>query len=718
MKTNKKCELNSERDLPKLIGAIRDRIHSWHEDIPKQSLSRMIRKELLSMDINYPVVLNEEEIEDYTAKVYAKLQDSLKEMSDSQNSKKPNKVKKTDYRKNKRTTMIFAIVLYALALVMLIATVFTDNATFLVLLVIAFAGASIATSSCIEYSKKLDIAEENPPSDNLPVGFTIGLITLFVVAFLVLCYYIILPPLSLRSYEFIFYLCLVLIGLLCIGNYVFLHFYGDKLNAKKKEKKKVTLMNLTILTTLGTFALGFVYSGIGSLTATSAFRAKDLANLLAIEEVNDEDAVSHDFSYENNNILLPTLDLTLSYRQAEIALGDYGNQYFINQDHFSIQCIKENGVDRLVRVTPLEYSNMFVSLQKNKTGTPGYILVDTVTGEVELRLGKRIVYCESAKLDTDIKRHFRTNNFGEFYDNYFFEIDDEFNPYWVFPCYSYKVGLSGGKVPSKVITIDATSGKIERYSINDAPSWIDNVVDRSIVKTLVNYTLQYKNGFINATIGSKEGVFILNDNYNYFAKDGVPYFVSSVTSKDNRDRTSVGFITINLRNMKTKYYKQVGITEGRGQDIAVNDADVKAMRLSSTWPVFITVNNVPTFFLTLKNDVKVQKYVFIDQKTGENLVIEDSFQDAYSSYCALILDDVDPTTITGVVDRVNIIQEELYLSLVGDKNVYEISLREDPRLVLLASGDSISFTSYLVPDQYGYLPIIDILSIEQKPLFN
>lgn len=187
MKTNKKCELNSERDLPKLIGAIRDRIHSWHEDIPKQSLSRMIRKELLSMDINYPVVLNEEEIEDYTAKVYAKLQDSLKEMSDSQNSKKPNKVKKTDYRKNKRTTMIFAIVLYALALVMLIATVFTDNATFLVLLVIAFAGASIATSSCIEYSKKLDIAEENPPSDNLPVGFTIGLTTLFVVAFLVLC---------------------------------------------------------------------------------------------------------------------------------------------------------------------------------------------------------------------------------------------------------------------------------------------------------------------------------------------------------------------------------------------------------------------------------------------------------------------------------------------------------------------------------------------------
>lgn len=713
MSTMNKITLNSEKDLTKLILSIRDIIQPLHLDIPKSTLSRLIRKEVMLFSLSYPSEITEEEIVVYAGKVEANIQDGLK-VKESKTKKKGIKLlNKNDAKRNKLITMLAAIVLYVLAVVMLIATIFTDDASFLVGLVITFAGGAIATSYCIENSKKLDTIEENPPADALPVAFTISLISLFVIGFLVLCYYVILPEVSLRSYEFIFYLCLVLIGLLGISNYILLHFYGKRLNAKRK-KRKITLLRLTVFTTLGSFALGLGYTGIGSLTATSAFRAKDLANLLPIEEVTGESAVSKDFSYENSDILLPTLDLTLSYRQAEIALGDYGNQYFINQNHFSIQCINENGVNRLVRVTPLEYSNMFVSLQRNKTGTPGYILVDTVTGEVELKLGKRIVYCESAKLDTDIIRHFRTNNIGEFYDNYFFEIDDDFNPYWVFPCYTYRVGLSGGKFPNKVITIDANTGRIDRYALKDAPAWIDNVVDRSVVKSLVNYTLQYKNGFINATIGSKEGVFVLNDEYNYFAKDGIPYFVSSVTSKDNRDRTSVGFITVNLQTMKTKYYKQVGITEDRARTIAVSDADVKAMNLSSTWPVFITINNVPTFFLTLKNNVKVQKYVFIDQKSGENLVIEDSFQDAYSSYSSLLQDDVEPTAISGTIDRVNIIDEELYLSLVGSERIYEIKLRDDPRLVLLSQGDSISFTSYLVEDQHGYYPVIAITDIELK----
>ena len=86
--------------------------------------------------------------------------------------------------------------------------------------------------------------------------------------------------------------------------------------------------------------------------------------------------------------------------------------------------------------------------------------------------------------------------------------------------------------------------------------------------------------------------------------------------------------------MKAKFYSKIGITENRAMDIARLDDSVKAMNLTTTWPIYISINNTPTFFLTLKNDVKVQKYVFINQETGEEPIIEDSLLMAYTEYKA------------------------------------------------------------------------------------
>ena len=165
-------------------------------------------------------------------------------------------------------------------------------------------------------------------------------------------------------------------------------------------------------------------------------------------------------------------------------MGDFGNQYYINQNHFNIQSFEYEGVQKIIRVVPLEYSNFFLSMQNNKIGTPGYIYVDLVTGENKLITDYPIVYCESAKLYSDLLRHIRLNNIYDLFDSYYFEIDDNYHPYWIVPCYEKKVGVFGGKVPSKVLTIEADTGTINSYNIDNAPLWIDHVVDLKIVENL------------------------------------------------------------------------------------------------------------------------------------------------------------------------------------------------------------------------------------------
>ena len=46
------------------------------------------------------------------------------------------------------------------------------------------------------------------------------------------------------------------------------------------------------------------------------------------------------------------------------------------------------------------------------------------------------------------------------------------------------------------------TGTINSYNIDNAPLWIDHVVDLKIVENLASYNFKYKKGFINATIVS------------------------------------------------------------------------------------------------------------------------------------------------------------------------------------------------------------------------
>ena len=98
---------------------------------------------------------------------------------------------------------------------------------------------------------------------------------------------------------------------------------------------------------------------------------------------------------------------------------------------------------RLVRVTPLEYDGIIKWFGNMGTGTPGYIMVDSTTGEAQLiQLDEGMKYMPSAHLLHNLYRHIRIQYPTAMFGDSKFEIDDEGNPYWVTPVKKYTwVGL-------------------------------------------------------------------------------------------------------------------------------------------------------------------------------------------------------------------------------------------------------------------------------------
>ena len=66
----------------------------------------------------------------------------------------------------------------------------------------------------------------------------------------------------------------------------------------------------------------------------------------------------------------------------------------------------------------------------------------------------------------------------------------------------------------------------------------------------------------------------------------------------------------------------------RAREIAMQHEEVKAQKLEATWPILIDYNEVPTYFMVLKNDVQVMRYVFVNVENGLKIVLEASLDEA------------------------------------------------------------------------------------------
>lgn len=429
------------------------------------------------------------------------------------------------------------------------------------------------------------------------------LITL-VVAFIL--YYFWLPPLNITSVTFWIYFGFLLLVFAVLSGLQSFNFIFTR---RKNHLEKVSFLLLSAVA--GMFVLIILINFILS----PLFQSSSFSKRISIKEDGNfnEDVQTVDFSK------LPLLDKDSSQKLGDRVMGqmpELVSQFLVSDLYTQI-----NYNDQIVRVTPLEYDGIFKYLTNRKNGVAGYITVDSVTGESNLvKLEQGMKYVPSALFFENLNRHVRFQYPTEIFEEAYFEIDNDGNPYWIIPTIQY-TGIGLRKDIKGVIIVDPVTGKSVKYDKKDVPSWVDHVYPPSLIIEQVDDWGKYKNGFFNSLFGQKN-VVMTTDGYNYTVMNDDVYLYTGITSVAN-DESNIGFILTNLRTKDTVFYAIPGAEEYSA--MASAEGQVQQMKYQSTFPLLINLNGRPTYLMSLKDNAGLVKmYAFVDVKDYQKVSVSDA----------------------------------------------------------------------------------------------
>ena len=512
----------------------------------------------------------------------------------------------------------------------------------------------------------------------------------FVAA--LLFYYFMLPPINLTSPLFYFYIFLVLgvFILVSIPNYAVYKFNRIEIT---KSTKILFLVCISIVPLI--LLINFVLSPI--------FNSKAYYNRITIEDSNfNEDISLVDFNH------IPLLDRDSSMKLGDRVMGemtDLVSQFSVADSYTQI-----NYNDKIVRVTPLEYSSLIKYLTNRKNGIPAYITVDSTSGESKLiRLEKGMKYSNSAILFENINRYLRIKYPTLIFDEANFEIDNDGNPYYIVPIVKY-TGIGIRKDISGIVILNPITGKTSKYNLDEVPSWVDHVYNADLLIEQVNDWGAYKNGFLNTIFGQKE-VVKTTTGYNYTILNDDVYMYTGITSVVS-DESNIGFILSNLRTKETKFYEISGAEEYSA--MASAEGQVQQMNYTSSFPLLINLNGNPTYLMSLKDNAGLVKmYAFVDVKDYQKVVVTDAskgIQEAANNYINEkgIDEDLLKNSEVTVTDlKQVVIDGNTYYYFKNNKDIYRVSIKINSKVAFIKNNDILNVSYKETNDYYEIVDIIE-----------
>lgn len=429
-----------------------------------------------------------------------------------------------------------------------------------------------------------------------------------------------------------------------------------------------------------------------SLFSTPMFHASRYHDLIgeipeAIEFTSDFDAVDT----ESN---LPIVDSNLAAQLGDKEFGKYGSlgsEFHVGEFH-------DLSVDgNLVAVAPLEFNDFF-KWNNNKQGSPGYVIVDKTTGDVEVINTLELKYMPSAYFSTDLHRHIYNNGENaKHYDliDFALELDDDSNPYWVVNAVEPTIGVSGGRDVKGVYIVEPNSGEVTYYKTNEVPSWVDTVYPKNIVIDQLNYYGSLGDGFLNSLFAQKNVLQTTNGSRRVYNDDQV-YHYTGLTSASS-DEATVGFVFVNTKTKEVIRYNMSGATETAAMESA--EGIVQNFGYVATFPIPMNVYNEPTFMITLKdNKGLIKQYAFVNVSDFAIVGLGDSIEKAYNNYGEKLQTEVDVTynesditTIRGTVTRINmsVVDGTSQYDLIVNGVLYTARYKNSPYLSLTNETDEV-----------------------------
>lgn len=354
---------------------------------------------------------------------------------------------------------------------------------------------------------------------------------------------------------------------------------------------------------------------------------------------------------------------------------------------YSIQSV--NG--ELYWIAPLVHRDI-IKWITNLEGTNGYIMV-SASNPQDVRLvenldGKqlKIVYQEEAYFLQDLHRHVYLNGGMKYgMTDFNFEVDDNGKPYWVVTLYEHAIGYGGSDAVGTAI-VDAQSGEVKIYSIEDTPKWVDRIQPESFMVDQINNWGLYVKGFLNSVI-SEEGVLLPSEGTSLvYGKDGKSYWYTGITSAGG-DESTVGFMLVDSRTKESKLYMQTGATETAAMTTA--EGKVQEKNYKATFPVTYNILGKPTYVLGLKDKADLVKMVaFVSVEDYSIIGMGDTKEDAYRNYKEALEskgNDIDFDSsenlqkVEGTVSRVN-------QDVKSGNTTYYITLKDNKELIFTGTS--------------------------------
>lgn len=492
------------------------------------------------------------------------------------------------------------------------------------------------------------------------------IVILFTILFSGILYYFMLPPINPSSFAFWIYLVLI------IGFYTLIAACSNLKIENNILITKTPRQNDKFKYIWYGFIVVFLAISFVNIINSPIFSAKSYYNRIFVNETG---------VFENDVPLVDTSKLPLLDKDSSLKLGDrvMGQMTdLVSQFTVSDLYTQINYNDEITRVTPLEYANVIKYFTNHKSGVPGYIKVNSVTGKTELvRLDQGMKYMPSAILNENLYRKLRFSYLTEIFGEASFEIDNEGNPYWIVPTLKY-TGVGLKKEVSGVIILDPKTCSSKKYNVGEIPSWVDHVYPSDLIIEELDDWGTYKNGFINSIFGQK-GVVNTTDGYNYTVMNDDVYLYTGITSVAS-DESNIGFILCNLRTKETFFYSVSGAEEYSAMESA--KGQVQQMNYDSTFPLLINLNNKPTYLLSLKDKAGLVKmYALVDVADYQKVVVTDSsegIEKAIKNYLGNSVIGTNEKTADIIINKINEVTIDgntYYYLLDFDNNKYKASIK-------------------------------------------
>lgn len=351
----------------------------------------------------------------------------------------------------------------------------------------------------------------------------------------------------------------------------------------------------------------------GTLSSAPAFHASSYANLM-VPEIKERDATVPLVDQSQARIVTDSL---ARKRAAEILASateeGLGSRVVMGEPW-------GNKVgSTMYWVIPLEHSGFWKWLSHGTT--PGYIAVSQMN-EMNTKFvqDKPIKIGVNAWFDDNVYRHLFNNGFkSQTMGNAIFQVDEDWNPYWIVPMYLPQVGI-GGDMPVSWSLVNATTGEIQTFTDEaKVPAWVDRLYHQDMVSERFDDWGCWSQGWAacmfsgNDVIVSTPGINVTID-----ASSSIVYYSGTQFENNQAEGATSGFYTANARTGKITFYRRAGITEAAAKQV-MNGAFADFDGYHAADCVLLTLNGEAAYFSIIVDGAGSRKAFAIVSQTNRNV---------------------------------------------------------------------------------------------------